>query len=882
MRGRGVLERLLAALLPERDRGPILGDLAEERRARVGEGASEVEARRWYRRQLLRSLLPALRARIRRRRHAGAGGARTWNGTTGEGDGMLVDRLRDVRFALRTLRRNPGFATAALLTLGLGIGAVTTVATVVDDILLRPLPFPDSERLVRLWQQRDGMQFWVSAPNYRDWREGAASFEALGAYSSDGMNVLGAAGPERLEGAEVTASFFPTLGVEPVVGRGFTEAEEAEGAPVVVISYGLWQRQYGGEGDVLGATLTLDGRPHEIVGVLPPEGALPTDAEFWTPIRWDIADWRQRRGIGWVLVVGRVVPDVEPETARTELQGVATTLREAYPDENRGMGIHMEGLAESMVGDVRTPLLVLLAGVLLVLVVACINVAELLLARGAARRREVAVRGALGGGRRRLLAQFLTESAVLSALGGALGALVAVGGVALFVALAPADTPRLGDVAVDGTALAVAAGVGLLTTLLFGLTPALHWVRDGSSPTAGLRSEAGAGGRDGGGRRVLVGAQFALAFVLAVGAGLLGKSYWGLTRVDPGFEAEGVLVVGLPAVESWFESTADRRAYLERIVAGVEGLAGVEEAGLTNAVPFRDAGPTFSYGLRGVSDDGDLLARYRVVTPRYFRTLEVPIVEGRTFSAEEAAGAGGPVVIVDQVFAREHFGEGRALGREVHLLDEWRRVVGVVGEVRDRSLAGDPDRHVFVSVGQGSRQSMRLVVQGRGDAAALLPEIRRVVRELNPRQPLADVGPLTDWVSGSVAQERFTLGLLSFFGGAALLLAGLGIYGLLSYSIARRTPEIGVRMALGASGAQVRTMVIREGVVLAVLGTAVGALLALGGARYLSSLLVGVPPDDPTVFAAVGVTLAGAALLAAWMSARRATRVSPSTALRSE
>lgn len=882
MRGRTVLERLLAALLPERDRDPVLGDLAEERRARVGEGATEAEARRWYRRQLLRSLLPALRARFRRRGNVGAGGARSWSGTTSEGDGMLVDRLRDVRFALRTLRRNPGFAAAALLTLGLGIGAVTTVATVVDDILLRPLPYPDADRLVRLWQERDGSTFWVSGPNYRDWRNGASSFETLGAYSPDGKNAMGAAGPERLEGAEVTASFFSTLGVEPVAGRGFTEAEEAEGAPVVVISHGLWRRQYGGERDAMGASLTLDGRPHEIVGVLPPGGALPVDAEFWTPIRWNLVGWRQRRGIGWVLVVGRMAPDVGPETARAELQGMAATLREAYPDVNRGMGIHMEGLTESVVGDVRTPLLVLLAGVLLVLLVACMNVAGLLLARGAARRREVAVRAALGGGRRRLLAQFLTESAVLSVLGGALGAILSVGGVAVFVALAPADTPRLGEVAVDGTALAVAGGLGLLTTLLFGLAPALHWVRDGTSPTTGLRSESGAGAPPGGGRRVLVAAEFALAFVLAVGAGLLGKSYWGLTRVDPGFRTEAVLVVGLPVVESWFESTADRRTYLERILAEVEGLAGVEEAALTNAVPFRDPGPTFSYRLRDVSEEEDLLASYRVVTPAYFRTLGVPIVEGRTFSAGEEAGGGEPVMIVDRVFAREHFGEGRALGREVYLLDEWRRVVGVVGEVRDRSLAGDPRRHVFVSMGQAPRQSMRLVVRARRDAVALLPEVRRVVRELDPRQPLADVGPLSDWVSGSVGQERFTLGLLSFFGGAGLFLAALGIYGLLSYSIARRTPEIGVRMALGASAAEVRTLVIREAVVLAVLGIAVGALLALGGARFLESLLFGVPVDDPTVFAAVGVTLAGAALLAALMSARRATGISPSRALRSE
>ena len=867
-------ERLLALALREEDRDAALGDLAEELATRAATDGPAA-ARRWYRGQALRSLAPALRSRMRTIHHDGRDGM-----TTGT---LLEARLQDARYAVRTLRRSPGFAAAALLTLGLAIGAATAVFAVVEGVLLKPLPYPEPHRLFVALQQGPEGSAWFSSPNYLDVAEAFDGRMAFAAYTPSGANVVVEGEPARVDGAEVTTGFFETLGVRPALGRTFTEEERLAGAPVAVVSDALWRDRMGAAPDAVGRTLVLDGIAREVIGVLPPVRMLPAGSDVWTPIDLAAPDWRTRRGIDWIQVVARAAPGADLAAVRSEAAALSAALRDLDPDANDGFELAFQPLEESIVGDVRTELSVLMAAVLLVLLVACVNVGGLLVARAGARREEVAVRAALGGGRRRLAAQFLTESAVLAVLGGLLGVALARAGVAGLLAMAPPGTPRLEDVGLGGPALAFALGAAALAAFAFGSLPALQAVR---APAGGLRTRGG--GRPAQRlRQGLVVTQVALALALLAGAGLLGRSFWELRRVNLGFEPDGVLVAGLPVVDGDFASGEERLAHFRALEEAADALPGVREAALTNTPPFVSFGVVFSYELRGQSEEESRrqLSRFRVVGPDAFEVLGIPLLQGRTFSQDEVSGTAPPAVVVDATFAERHFPGGDAVGREVRVAGEWGRIVGVVGDIRDGSMSqASPFPHVYTPAQPATRQDLALVIRAEEgvDPTSLLEPLRREVRARAPTQPLTPARSLASFVDASVARPRFTAALLLFFAAATLLLAAVGLYGLLAYMVALRTREIGVRMALGAAAGHVRTMVVRQGMVLVGLGLALGLGLAWAGAPFLESLLFEVEARDPAVLAGVAGLLLAVSAASAWLPARRATRVAPAKALRSD
>jgi predicted permease len=869
-------ERLLALALRRVDREAALGDLAEEHALRTAQDGGAA-ADRWYRGQAIRSLPAALAGRL------GVGLGRhhhtdeEWTMTR-----MLEDRVQDVRWSLRTLRRNPGFAAAALLTLGLGIGSATAVFTVVDSVLLQPLPYPEPDRLVRVGQNGPDGSNWFAAPNYEDVRDALSSFESVAAWAPQGANAVVDGEPEHINIAEVTANLFETLGVKPVLGRAFTLEEQATGAAVAVVSHDVWQRRMGGRADAVGATLALDGEAIEVVGVLPPVPMLPADAQVWVPIALTVPDWRANRGIQWIQVVGRLRAEVEPATAAAEADRLTTSLREAYPDANEQLSLTIGSLGESTVGSVRTELRVLMAAVALVLLVAAINVGGLLLARATARRGEVSVRVALGSGRERLAWQLATESGVLALAGCLVGLVLGRLGVTALLAWAPAGTPRLDEVGMHGSAILFAAGAAALSALLFGAAPAFQVLR---APATGLRAGR-AGGRSGARLRDgLVVAQVSLALALLAGAGLLGKSFWHLGRVDPGFEADPVLVAGLPVVEADFANGQERMDYLLGILERAAALPGVTSAALGNAIPFVSSGPWFGYELPDVETEPNarLLVRYRVVTPELFEALSVPILRGRGLTEDDMHPGAERVAVASEEFARRHFAGSNPLGRPIYTGGETWTIVGIAGAILDGVLTDpSPAPHLYVPLTSDSRQSMTLVLRTSGDPEALVAPLRSLVRGISVTQPLTDLRPLESFLANSVGRRRFMLGLLAFFAGAALLLASVGLYGLLAFNVGSRTREIGVRVALGAPTRRVRRMVVGHGLRLTALGVVLGLLLAMWGGRFIESLLFDVRPRDPAVLAVVAVGLLFVAAGAAWLPARRATAVQPQDALRVE
>lgn len=824
----------------------------------------------------------AWRQRLARPRRAGTSTA-TRGGTMARWSRQLDDRLHDVRYAGRTLRRNGGFATAVLLTLGLAIGAATAVFAVVDGILLQPLPYPAPEQLYRVGQDGDDGSYWLSAPNYRDIADGLDGFESMGAYTPDGANMVVDGEPARVGAAEADAGFFRTLGVAPALGRIFTEAERAAGAPVVVISHGLWTQRMGGRADAIGAKLVLDGIPREVIGVLPAGPVLPPATDAWIPLTLERPEWRTRRGIDWIQVVGRLRPDADMAAVRAQALSLSSSLRETYPDADRKLDIGLRSLQEATIGGVRTELHLLMAAVALVLLVAATNVGGLLLARATAREGELAVRAALGGGRGRLTAQLLTESAVLAALGCILGLVLGKVGLNALLAAAPAGTPRLEEIGMGGPALRFGLLASVGAALVFGTLPA--FAPSGDRPGALLRTRGGGVRRAARLRSALVVAQVALALVLLFGAGLLAKSFWQMRRFDLGFEPEGVLVAGLPIGPSDFTSAEEREAYYRGILVGAKSLPGVREAALTSSAPFNGFGVVFSYELpdRPAEPGANQLARFRIVTPELFATLRIPLLRGSPLApaGSNADGVAGAVVSEDLV--RRHYPDTDPIGRSIVTAGDTFRITAVVPSIRDvTARSPSPFPYVYVGVVPDTRQSMTLLVRGEGSAAALVESVRRMVRARAPTQPVAPLRPLAELVADSAARSSFTLQILLFFAVATLLLAGVGLYGLLAYAVGRRRHEIGVRVALGAPVGRVRALVLRQGLALAGVGLLLGAGISMWAARLLGGMLFEVDSRDPFVLAGVALTLLVVAVSAAWIPALRATRVDPADALRFE
>ena len=801
--------------------------------------------------------------------------------------------VQDVRYAARMLRSQPGFSLVAVLTLGLGIGANTAVFTVVNGVLLRPLPYRDPGRLVQLLNGRNGrLSMTYSPPNFNDVTTQSGVFAGATAMTQSSANVTGIGEPLLVDGANVTASFFNVLGVSTRLGRGLVDADgDAAHADVVVIGDGLWRRQFGARPDVIGSTLRMDGKPFTIVGVAPSNLNVPAGAQYWRPLIFkprEVSD--AARGAQWIGGIARLQPGTNLEQANAAMALVADRLSRDFPRTNEGRVMTALGLQDRMVRDVRPALLILLGAVTLVLLVACVNVANLLLARANGRTREVAVRAALGAGRRRLVQQFLAESVVLGLAGGLAGLVVAYWSTRAVIVLGPASIPRLGDVELDWRVLAFTAAIAIATSVVFGLVPALSAT---GHTVARLVSTAGRGTVGPGGtrlRKTLVVCEMALAVVLLVGAGLLIRSFQQISVVDPGFSADHLLTFTIALPEQKYKTSADAGRFMRAFVDRLGTHPGVERAAGIFGLPLDDTfGASSSFTRPGEADSADSpTAAMRIVTPGYFATLKIPLKRGRAF--DERDNEQSPeVVAINEEAARRYWPGVDPLGQQLHLgvrLAEARSgmktIVAVVGDVKGRSLDVAARPEVYLPYAQHQVDSLTIAVRTAADPTAFVPMARADLASLDRELPMAAVRTMEEVIGRSIAERRFTMVLLATFATAAVLLAAIGVYGVLAYVVSQRTREIGVRLAIGATPADVVRLFLREGAGLTLVGVAVGLAGALAGSRALATLLFGVTTTDPLTFVAVAGALAAVALLASYLPARRAAGVDPMAALRAD
>jgi putative ABC transport system permease protein len=789
--------------------------------------------------------------------------------------------LQDLRFGLRLLLRQPAFTLIVVLTLALGIGANTAIFSVVNGVLLRPLPYPAPERLVAVWGFHPEIgQESASLPDFRDWREGATSFESLAAYAPTFFNLTGDGEPERVSALRVTANFFQTLGVSPVRGRAFEQGEDLRGSnTVAVVSHGFWKRRLGANPAVLGQTLTLNGVPHTLVGIAPEDFRFHAEAEVWAPLETNSEAGRRS---DFLRVIGRLAPGATLESAQTELRAVASRLSQQYPDTNARWTVELVALREQLVGDSRPALLVFMGAVALVLLIACANVANLLLARAARRQREVAVRAALGASRWRLIRQMLTESMLMALLGGVLGLVLATWGIDVLRASRLSLVPSYVELGIDGWVLSFTLGLSLLTGVLFGLAPALRLPGGNLDSTlrAGARGMTGVTGL----RQLLVLAEVAVALVLLVGAALLLRSFDQLQRVEAGFESEGVLTLRLQLPQVKYPEDPGVVNFYQQLSERVEAMPGVRAAGLTTTVPLAAGAPVNSFSIEGRTPEPNAIedAEIFTVSPGYFAALSIPLRSGRLFGSQDGPAA-QRVALINEAMARRYFPGRDPLGARISLNDQdWFTVVGVVGNVRNKTLQQEPPAQLYLPLAQQARRAMFLAVRTTGEPLSLVGNVRREVSALDPDLPLADVATMEQRLGNAVAKPRVNVLLLGGFAAVALLLAGIGIYGVISQMVAQRTREIGIRMALGARPGDVLRLMIFQGMTPALVGIVLGLTAAWASSRLLASLLYGVSATDPVSFLVVPLFLAGVAFLAAWLPARRATRVDPTEALRQE
>jgi len=807
--------------------------------------------------------------------------------------GMRMESfIQDLRFGARMLVKAPNFTLIAVLTLALGIGANITIFSVVNAVLLRPLPYPEAERLVFLWSEAPAQNIRERASAYAnvaDWREQNQSFADLAVFDPTVVTLTGGTESEGVMSVRASANLFSLLGVAPLLGRTFTADEEQQKAPVVVLSYGLWQRRFGASPNVLGQTLEIDGVSSQVIGVMPEHFGFPKeDTPLWEPHTL-FADWEARkaqRGAGAWQVVGRLKANVSFTQARTEMSVIARRLEQAYPDVNKGLGINVVSFQLQFTGsNVRLALWMLFGAVIFVLLIACANVANLMLARGIAREREMAVRLALGAGRLRLIRQLLTESALLALLGGAVGLFIARWGIQALLSFSPPNIRHLDSVAIDARVLAFTSVVALLTSLLFGLAPALKISR--TQPGAALKEGRSASGGISGRRlrALLLITEFSLTVLLLAGAGLLLRSFSKLQAVDPGFDPARVLMMQLSlerngAADQW-------RAFYQQVSERVAALPGVEAVGLTSEI-FISGNPEGPITIEGASPEAAATARipFRrdVISEGFFQTLRVPLRKGRFFNAQDTQGTVS-VTIINETMARRFWPGEEALGKRFKLgtaqsTAPWLTVVGVVGDMRRQSLEREPIAQIFRTYLQSSERRLILLTRTTGEPTGLAPVVRNEIRALDKSVPANGISTLESHLARAVAQRRFQTWLLTLFSALALLLAAVGIYGLIHQSVALRTREIGTRMALGAQPRDVLRLVIGQGMRLALCGIGVGLLAAFGLTRVLTGLLFGVTATDPTTFIAAPLVLLLVAWLACYLPARRGAKVDPMLALR--
>jgi putative ABC transport system permease protein len=820
----------------------------------------------------------------------------SWLETTGQ----------DLRYGLRLLRKKPGLTCTIIFTLALGIGANTAIFSVVNAVVLRPLPYAAPERLVMIWETMpDNDRRYVAPGNFADWRTQAQTFEQLAGYAINGVNLTGHGEPERLGCAAVTTNLFATLGVGAFKGRIFVpEDAQRQDGRVVVLSYGLWQRSFGANPNVIGQPLTLDEQSYTVVGVMPASFNFPAEADLWLPGYHDTpvapslatqfpnANFPASRDVHFSFVVGRLKPNVTLAQAQAEMNAIAARLAQQYRATNEGLGAHVIQLHQQIVGSVQPILFILLGAVAFVLLIACTNVANILLARFTQRERELAVRVALGASRARLLRQMLTESVLLSLLGGLAGLLLGMWGIALFVKLSPGNIPRLNEVGLDGRLLAFNLLVSVATGIIFGLLPALQATRldpqraltESGTKVSGSRRQRRV-------RNLLVVVEVALAQVLLIGAGLLMISFAHLQEVKPGFNPDKLLTARLALPSEKYADAGRKADFYNQLLERLQALPGVRAAGLVMGLPLTDLNINRGFVVEGRPQPRpgeNINVDYQVISPSYFATMEILLLRGRAFT--DADDEDRPrVVIIDESMARKYFPGEDPVGQRIALgdptrQDSWRTIVGVVDNVHYASVDAPPVPTAYTPYRQ-DRESwtrMAIVLRTNVEPSSLAAALRREVAAVDPNQPVTKVETMTQLMGESVARPKFVMLLLGVLAAVALALAAVGIYGLLSYSITERTREIGIRLALGAQTREVFKLIIGHGLLLALTGISVGLVAAFALTRFLTNLLFGVSATDPLTFASISLLLTFVALLACYLPARKAAKVDPLIALRYE
>ena len=792
---------------------------------------------------------------------------------------------QDIRYGFRTLRRSKNLVAIAVLSLGIGIGANAAIFSAVDVFMLRPLPYPDSDQLYRVFttnHERGWSYVSYSVPDFLDLRERVQSM-GVAAYSGASFNLSGGDRPERLTGQEVTSNIFQVLGVQPVMGRAFTLEEERDGANyVAIISDELWQRRFGGDRNVLGSTVLLDGRVHTIVGVMPPRFwfAYP-GVEIWTPIGFT---GEESRNGHWLAVLGRIGDGNTEQQAQQEAQVIAEQLAADFPDTNRNKGATLQTLHENVFGEgFEMGSLISTVAVLFVLLIACANVANLLLTHAAGRDREVAVRGALGAGRNRIVRLFLTEAAIISLLGGVLGLGLAVAGIRGLVAVMPPWFPRVDEIGLNPRVLLFTVGIAVLTSILIGLAPALQGAKLNMIDTLKEGGRGGTAAKSLRLRKALVVGEVSLALVLLVSSALLVQAFVRIRLADLGFDSSDVLTLRLTLPEADYPDTVAVAGFHTRLSEGIRSIPGVEAVGAASNLPLRGASGTY-YWLPGetIEDDSQRkVTNYISVLPGYFAALDVPLIRGRGLEESDRAGM-RRVIVINETMAQLHWPDGDPIGQQVEFYSGPREIVGVVADTKDLGADNPVRPMTYFAALQGESRSLGWVVETAVPPESIVESVRAEIRAIDPNIPPFGVQTMEAMIDESLGGDTIMAKIMAVVALIALVLALAGVYGVMGYTVSQRTQELGIRMALGARGRDVLTMVVRQGAVLAVIGVVIGIGVGLGVTRSLSFFLFGVSPFDPLTFGAVAVVLLGAGLVATYFPARRATKVDPMIALRAE
>ncbi len=804
---------------------------------------------------------------------------------------VFTDMLQDLWFAFRALRKSPGFALLAVLCIGLGVGVTSTILSAVHAILIRPLPYQGAEELVAIYARRAALDEHgvnIAYPDYVSWREDNKSFTDVGMWTWQALAFSGEGEPERVEGAMVTPNLFNLLGVRPLLGRNFLPEELSTTTPVrvVLLSYGLWQRRFGGDRGIVGRTITVDGFPHQVVGVMSQGFGFPDRGQAWLP--FTVESWgAERANRGYAGAIARLKPGVSLTQAQRDLDVISARLVQEFPNDNRGWDAEAVSLREDLVGDMRRPLMVFLGAVGFVLLIVCANVANLMLTRGAARQREMAVRVAIGAGRQRLVRQLLTESMVLAGIGGLVGIAIAAVGVRLYGQAVPDGLPWYVTLRLDGMTVLFTVAIAVLTGILFGLMPAF---RSTDLNLSGALRE-GTGGSGEGRQRArlrsaLVVAEVALCLVLMIGAALLIQSYRALQGTQLGFERRGVLTLRLSLPRSTYDQPDKRTLFYATLFDRLAALPGISAVGSAQGIPMSGWNLQANMDIEGRPprpEGQGLEVHYQIVSPDYFKTLEIPLIRGRNFTRFDRDTL-NPVVLINQSLARKEFAGEDPLGKRIKLggPGPWATIVGVVGDFRHYRLPQPMGPAVYYSYFGAPGYTQTLAIRTRGDPLDALPQVRGVLHELDPNLPAFQEQSLEQAVDRALWRQRLQGQVLGFFAALALVLAAVGIYGVISYGVAQRTRELGVRMALGASKGRVVGLVVRQGVLLALLGLGLGLAGALALTGVLTRLLYEVRATDLGTFIAVPLVLGAVAVLASWLPALRAARVDPLVAMRAE